>query len=180
MQGIHRFPVDSPHKGPETLTILPYHDTTFRDRCRYQTHCGRVVQERDVRYLQTPTSAQWWSIKFSVDNILTHCPRGRCGSKIKSIIFKLIVQNSSLDTRCEIGLNWMPKNVANEKSILARVVPRNNMVVVQLYRVAHKQGILVSKLLKPHWLTSVDRSWKITKGNSGKKRPGYHMLFKID
>ena len=37
---------------------------------------------------------------------------------ILSIIFKLITQNSSLGTYCEIVLSWMPKNAANEKSTL--------------------------------------------------------------
>ena len=66
----------SPHKGPQTLAMFSYHDATFHDRCRYQTDCGRTVQEADVRYLRTPTSEQWWSIEFSVDNILTLVPLG--------------------------------------------------------------------------------------------------------
>ena len=41
---------------------------------------------------------------------------GRCDNDFKSIIFKLIVQNKSLDTHCEIALRWMAQNLYNEKS----------------------------------------------------------------
>ena len=41
---------------------------------------------------------------------------GRCGNNLKSIIFKLIIQNnSSLGTHCETALRWMPQNLTNEK-----------------------------------------------------------------
>ena len=40
----------------------------------------------------------------------------------KSIIFKLIIQNSSLGTRCEIADRWMPQNLTNEKSTLVQVM----------------------------------------------------------
>ena len=45
---------------------------------------------------------------------------GRCGSNFKSIIFKLIIQNSNLGTFCEIALRWIPQNFINEKSKFAR------------------------------------------------------------
>ena len=37
------------------------------------------------------------------------------------IIFKPTIQNSSLDTQCEIALEWMTKNFTNEKSLLLHV-----------------------------------------------------------
>ena len=46
---------------------------------------------------------------------------GRCGSKFKSVIFETI-QNSSLDTCCEIALKWMLQNLTNEKSTLVQVM----------------------------------------------------------
>ena len=35
---------------------------------------------------------------------------GRCGHNLKSIIFKLIIQNSSLDTVIEMALSLMPQS----------------------------------------------------------------------
>ena len=40
---------------------------------------------------------------------------GRCDSNFKTVIFKLIIQNRSLDTSCEIALRWMPQNFTNGK-----------------------------------------------------------------
>ena len=45
----------------------------------------------------------------------------RCGSNLKSIIFKLIMQNS-LGTCCEIALGWTQQYLTNEKSTLVQVI----------------------------------------------------------
>ena len=47
---------------------------------------------------------------------------GRCCNNLKSMIFKLITQNSSLGTHCEISLTWMPQNLTNEKSTMVQVM----------------------------------------------------------
>ena len=47
---------------------------------------------------------------------------GRSGSRCKSIIFKFIIQNSSLGTNCKIGLKWMPQNTWDGKSTLVQVI----------------------------------------------------------
>ena len=44
---------------------------------------------------------------------VTHWPLGE-----KILFFKLIMQNNSLGTRCEIALSWMPQNLISEKSII--------------------------------------------------------------
>ena len=41
---------------------------------------------------------------------------GRWGCNLKSINFKFNLQNSSLDTECDIALRWMLQNLTNEKS----------------------------------------------------------------
>ena len=38
------------------------------------------------------------------------------------MIFKLIIQNSSLGTHCEIAYRWMPHNLTNEKPTLVQVM----------------------------------------------------------
>ena len=35
---------------------------------------------------------------------------GKCAINLGNIIFKLIIQNSALGTRCKIALRWMPQN----------------------------------------------------------------------
>ena len=45
-----------------------------------------------------------------------------CGSNFISVIYKLIWQNSSLDTRGEIALRWMSQTHTNEKSKLVQVM----------------------------------------------------------
>ena len=47
---------------------------------------------------------------------------GRYGNKFKSVIFKLVTQNSSLGTCCSIALRCMPQNLTNEKSAVVQVI----------------------------------------------------------
>ena len=46
----------------------------------------------------------------------------RCGNKFKSMIFRLLIQNSSLDIRCEIVLMWLTQNLTHDKSTLFQVM----------------------------------------------------------
>ena len=46
----------------------------------------------------------------------------RCSRKYQNILFKLNVQKSSLGTRYENTLRWMPQNLTSEKIILALVM----------------------------------------------------------
>ena len=55
----------------------------------------------------------------TVMSSLIHC---RCGSNLKGIIFKPIMQNSSLGICCEIAVTWLPQSPANEKVILVQVM----------------------------------------------------------
>ena len=47
---------------------------------------------------------------------------GKYGSNFKSVIFKLIIQNSSMGFRCLIALRWMPQDLTDEKSTLVQVI----------------------------------------------------------
>ena len=40
--------------------------------------------------------------------------RGKCGTKFKSRIFNLIIQNNNLGTRSDIALRWMPQILTDE------------------------------------------------------------------
>ena len=46
----------------------------------------------------------------------------KCGSNFEVIIYKLIVQNSSLGTHCEIALRWMSHNLIGKKLALVQVM----------------------------------------------------------
>ena len=42
--------------------------------------------------------------------------------EFKSMFFRLTMQNSSLDIRCEIVLRWLTQNLTNDKSTLVQVM----------------------------------------------------------
>ena len=60
----------------------------------------------------------FYGMYFSFDSLLP----GWCGSNYKSIVFKLIIENSSLVSRCGIAHMWMPLIFTNEKSTLVHVM----------------------------------------------------------
>ena len=47
---------------------------------------------------------------------------GRSGRKWKSMIFKLIMQNSSLNTHCEIARRWTPQYLSGNQLTLVKVM----------------------------------------------------------
>ena len=48
---------------------------------------------------------------------------GWCGSNLKSMIFKVVILNSTGSLgACEIAHRWMPQNLTNEKSTLVQVM----------------------------------------------------------
>ena len=47
---------------------------------------------------------------------------GKCDTNFKGVTFKPIIQNSSLATRCEIALRWMPLNRIGDESIFTILV----------------------------------------------------------
>ena len=46
----------------------------------------------------------------------------KCGSNFEVIIYKLIMQNSSSGTHCEIALRWMSHNLKGKKLALVQVM----------------------------------------------------------
>ena len=68
--------------------------------------------------------------------MLTHCP---LGNNFRSIIFKLIIQNSILGIRFWIGLRWIPKYCSYEKSELVQLMlpdstkPLPELTLTQIY-----------------------------------------------
>ena len=62
----------------------------------------------------------WFYYLFSF--FINSLTPGRCGSNIKDIIFKIIIQNSSLGTCCEIAFKWLPHSITNEQWVLAQAM----------------------------------------------------------
>ena len=104
----------------------------------WHVHDHYPLRSPFISTLITFHSFQWAVITHPCPSILGLCPNimacymaesknmnslvtRRCGSKFKSIIFKLIIQKASLDTCHEIALRWMPWNCTNEKSTLVPV-----------------------------------------------------------
>ena len=56
------------------------------------------------------------------DGESTHWPLGDVAVIWKSIIFKLILKDSSLVIQCKIALRWMPQDLVNEKSTSVQVM----------------------------------------------------------
>ena len=45
-----------------------------------------------------------------------------CGHELKGVIFKLLMQNISLNTHCKFDLSWIPHNLLNENFTLVQVM----------------------------------------------------------
>ena len=91
--GIHRWPVNSPHKGPVTRKMFPFDDLIM------------------------------WCLLLGChgEGVISLAPM-RCGSNLKTTFFKLIIQNSRLDTHCELNLRRMSQKLTDEKSTLVPVM----------------------------------------------------------
>ena len=64
--------------------------------------------QKHTRSLKFHINMLWWTSRQSNQGANLLAP-GRCGSIFKSIIFELILQNSSLAIPCEIAFWWLPK-----------------------------------------------------------------------
>ena len=76
----------------------------------------------------------------------------RCGNNFKSIIFKLIIQNSSLATHCEIVPRWMQWDIANEKSTLVRVMVWCRQAPSHYLRQWWPGSMSLFGLTRPQWV----------------------------
>ena len=59
-----------------------------------------------------------WVLYYALNSLAP----GRPGHNSKSMILKLIMQNTSLGTHCVIALQWMSQKLTDEKSTLAQVM----------------------------------------------------------
>ena len=76
----------------------------------------------------------------------------RCGSDFKSTLFKIIIQNSSLGTCCEIALRKMPQNLTNENQC-----SYNGLLPSLLLKTSHYLSQCWSKFVLPYGVTRSQR-----------------------
>ena len=80
---------------------------------------------------------------------------GRCGSDLKNTIFKLIIQNYSLSTCCEIALWWMPQNITNKKSRLVQIMAWCRQATSHYLSQCWPRYLSPYGVTKPLWATHV-------------------------
>ena len=76
----------------------------------------------------------------------------RCGSNFRSVIFKHIIQNSSLGTQCEIVLRWIQQNLMNEKSTLVQVMAWSHQAISHCLSQWWYRSILSYGITGPQWV----------------------------
>ena len=103
-----------------------YHCIVFYRQCHFFWELGSMGNRGfNVVLPQFP-----WYTSLFVQKGLSHLASGRCGSNSKSIIFKLVIQNSNWGTCCKIALRWMTHNLIKwEVSMDSDVEPLYNTIL---------------------------------------------------
>ena len=89
---------------------------------------------------------------------LNSLSRGRFGSNFINVIFKLIIQNSSMDNHCKFDgeMKWMPQTLINEKSTLIQVMTWCRQVTSHYLRQCWLRLMLTYGITRPQWV----KIWK--------------------
>ena len=96
---------------PALIQIMAWHHPSMS----WIILCHSILGEWHDRWVKSHKSYH------KCHDVYSLAPR-RCNSNLKSIIFKLIIQNTSLCTQCEIVVKWMPQEPTNEKSTFVQVM----------------------------------------------------------
>ena len=156
VRGIHRSPVNSPHKGQWRGALMLsltcawingwVNNDEAGDLTRYRAHYDVTVM-----YCE----AHWSTHRELEPSIPVFL---RCGGNLK-----LIIQNNSLGTRHEISARWMPRNPTKEWSALVQVmVPKKPITLISLSLSGSGNGLVPwgSKPLAKPVLTQIyDDIW---------------------
>ena len=94
------------------------------DSDRGDFRCRRAINSPSFRCVQMQIcghgNGHGWCP--NIVNELTHLSPGKYGDDFKSILFKLLIQNSSLGAHCKSVLRWMSQNLTSEMSTLVQVM----------------------------------------------------------
>ena len=84
--------------------------------------------------------------------ICNYLDPGRCGNNFNSMMVKLIIPDSSLGTRCETPLRWMPQNLSNEKSTLVQVMAWCHQATSHYLSQCWPRSMLPYGVIRPQWV----------------------------
>ena len=93
--------------------------------------------------------------RWDWDGLINLLALRKCSSNLKSRIFKLIIQNSSLGSHCEIALRWMPQNLPNEKSALVQVMAWCHQAASHYLSQCWLRSISPYGVTKPQWVNTL-------------------------
>ena len=102
------------YTGEAWLTTIEFDNETFQETVEVKIHSG--LWRACTYYDDLPGK------DVQDKSEINPLELGRCGSNFKSVICKLILENSSLDTRYEITLRWMAQDLTIGKSTLIQVI----------------------------------------------------------
>ena len=103
-----------------------------------------------ISYHSSTQNCHWYLKSF----VICSCPLapGRCGSYFKSIIFKLIIQDSSLGNSCEVALRWMPQNLGNEKLTLVQAMAWYHQATSHYLNKCWPRSMSPYGITRPQWV----------------------------
>ena len=86
--------------------------------------CRRAIDSSSLRCVQMQicdhVNGHGWCL--NIVNEVTHLSPVKCGDDFKSILFKLLIPNSSLGSHCKSVLRSMSQKLISEKSTLVQVM----------------------------------------------------------
>ena len=81
-----------------------------------------------------------------------HLTPRTCGSNLKSMNYKLILQNSNLNAHCGIALRWMLPNLTNEKLTLVQVMAWCCQATSHFLNQCWPSSVWLSGVMWPQWV----------------------------
>ena len=84
------------------------HSVSILYSCNIYWNMDLHLSTRPLHRSWSSTSVSNALIELYLIPLVNSLDPGWCGHNLKSIIFKLIIQNCRLGTWCEIALRWMP------------------------------------------------------------------------
>ena len=113
MRGVHRGPVNSPHKGPVTRKMFPFDDVIM---CENDNHTTEAQTNEELKFI-----SEWLKISRISRNINTMRPRQN-GRHFADDIYKCIFMNENEWISLKIPLKFVPKGQFNKIPPLVQIM----------------------------------------------------------
>ena len=139
VRGIHRWPVNSPHKRPVTRKMFPFDDVIMLNLCLLVTRDMQHCLEKAQKWICVCYNSQHWDVEnyFSVN---TTSVDGQATQKAKPSAARVLIWISGNIASVPAGLHswWWAQYVllsyqkqARHRAILAHVRTSSHMMIVQ-------------------------------------------------